>query len=105
MRSLEIRRLVHVDLAHCAAIDSNAAAVRPAWRGENFERFLDWPCHGGFVALWHGNIIAYVLYQADREHRRLYLVRIGVAPSWQRRHVGSCLVQYVRHWLRPMPEV
>src|SRR5262245_9796987 len=103
--ALQIRRITHADLAHCAAIDGHTPEGRPTGHGESYERFLDWPCQGGFVALWHGSIVGFALYHAHREHRRLCLVRIGVASSWQRRHVGSYLVQHLRRWLSPMPDV
>ena len=103
--ALQIRRITQTDLAYCAAIDQHAVAAGTAWKVQDFRCFLSIDWDGAFVALWQGSIIGFLLYDADRRHRILHVIRICVAPSWQRRRVGSCLVQFIRRWLSPMPDV
>jgi GNAT superfamily N-acetyltransferase len=103
--ALDVRRITAADLVWCEAIDRRAAPAGSAWRLEDFRAFFAAPCHGGFAALWQGSIVGFLLYQADRENRRLYVIRLRVAPGWQRRNAATRLLQHLRHWLSPLPDI
>lgn len=102
---LQIRRINPADLTCCALLDSACAAPEPGWTVADFQQFFAVPSQGGFLALWKRKPVGLLLYQADRDNHRLYLVRLAVAPGWRRRRIGTRLVQHLRLWLRPLPDV
>lgn len=103
--SLQVRPLRTTDLDSCVAIDDSAVPPEAAWSLDCFEEFFNVAPHGGYLALGNGRPVGYLLYQADRQNRRLFLGRIQVLPAWRRRGVGSRLVQHVRQWLQPVPDI
>lgn len=103
--SLLIHKIALPHLARCAAIDATCTPSEMAWTASDFDNFFLLPSSGGLVALGDGRVVGFLLYQADRAHRRLHFVRIGVAPGCRGRGVGSRLVQHIRQWLRPVPDV
>jgi GNAT superfamily N-acetyltransferase len=103
--SIQIRPLTTGDLRRCEAVERQAVSPPGGWSLDSFEAFFGCLGHGGYLAEWYDQPLGYLLYQADREHRRLYLGRIQVVESWRRRTIGSRLVQHVRQWLRPVPDI
>lgn len=103
--SIQVQPLTTADLDCCAAVERQAVPPALCWPLDAFEEFFSYAGHGGYLATWKDQPLGYLLYQADRPHRRLYLGRIQVIESWRRRTVGSRLVQHVRQWLCPVPDV
>jgi len=91
-------RLLDVDhLPACAAIDRPCAGPARAWSACDFFTWLGAPAQAGLVALWERQVVGFLLYTA-RPGRNVGLHRIGIAPRWRRRRVGSQLLRHLGQW-------
>ncbi len=103
--SLSIGKIAPSHLTACASVDGACTLPAERWSFSDFADFLARPGHGALVALGEQRVVGFVVYRADRAGRRLHLVRIGVAPRWQRRRIGTRMVNQLRDGLRAVPDV
>ena len=89
----------------CAQIDRPCAGAERAWSPDDFLAWSAAPTQGGLVAVWRRQVVGFVLYASRQHGRKLALLRIGIAPGWRRRRVGSALLQHLRRGLAAFADV
>jgi ribosomal protein S18 acetylase RimI-like enzyme len=98
---MTIERLANVDAAQIAGLNA-LFDEGTEWDAEQGQMFLRNPDNLFLLARWEGELCGFLtahrLQRFDRRKAEVLLYEIGVEESYQRRGVGTALINEVKRW-------